>query len=75
MDEKTYKTGATQREAVKRYQAKNKNMYKTISITLPTAEAVASREILKAHNVAPVELWRQAIARLQAESTDTEPKP
>lgn len=71
---KQYKTGKTQREAVKRYQDKNKGMYKTISITLPRAEAEASREIIAAHNTTPAQVWRNAIQRLKTEPipTDTE---
>lgn len=62
-----YKTGKTQRDAVKRYQQKNVGMYKTISITLPSTEAEQSRVLIKAHGTTPVKVWRAAMERLNDE--------
>ncbi len=69
---KQYKTGESQRRAIKAYQERNKGMYKTISITLPSAEAEQSRQIIKEHNTTPAKVWREAMERLNAEPIPTE---
>lgn len=67
MSEKQYKTSQAQRNAIKAYREKNGNKYATISITLTKEEAAAHRQTLAEHNRKPVDIWRDAIERLNAQ--------
>lgn len=73
---KQYKTGKTQRDAVKRYQEKNKGGQKGIGTTYATAECIYIQSIFKAHGVKPSEILRGAAAALrdgQTIRTESEP--
>ena len=61
---KQYKTGKTQREAVKRYQEKNKGAQKGIGATFTAAECDFIQSIFRAHGVKPSEVLRGAAAAL-----------
>lgn len=66
---KRYKTGESQRRAIKAYQSKHKGEYTTISITMRTEQAQADRAAMKEHNTTPAQVWRAAMERLNAEPT------
>lgn len=73
---KQYKTGKTQREAVKRYQEKNKGAQKGIGATYSTAECNYIQSVFKAHGVKPSEVLRGAAAALlDGEPIRTESEP
>lgn len=69
---KRYKTGESQRRAIKAYQSKHKGEYTTISITMRTEQAQADRATIKAHNTTPAQVWRAAMERLNAEPLSTD---
>ena len=57
------------------YRERNGNKYATISICLPMDEKKSHKKILQEHDVAPVDVWRDAIKRLQAQPLPTESAP
>ena len=73
---KQYKTGKTQRDAVKRYQEKNKGKQKGIGTTFNAEECDYIQAIFKAHGVKPSEVLRGAAAALlDGEPIRTEAAP
>ncbi len=73
---KQYKTGKTQRDAVKRYQEKNKGKQKGIGTTFNAEECDYIQAIFKAHGVKPSEVLRgAAVALLEGEPIRTEAAP
>lgn len=71
MDKKQLKTSPAQRKAVEEYRKKHGNKYGTISICLPLKEKEEHKKILQKHNAAPVDVWRDAIERLNAQPIPT----
>ena len=73
---KQYKTGKTQRDAVKRYQEKNKGKQKGIGTTYNAEECDYIQAIFRAHGVKPSEVLRGAAAALlDGEPIRTEAAP
>lgn len=73
-----YKTGKAQREAVKRYQERNKGKQKGIGATFGAAECDFIQKIFKEHGAKPSEVLRGAAAALldgQPIRTEAEPLP
>ena len=70
-DKKQLKTSPAQRRAMDAYRARNGNKYATISICLPREEADEHRATIAAHNARPVDIWRDAIERLNAQPIPT----
>lgn len=59
-----YKTGKTQREAVKRYQARNPERQAGIGATFTKSEKEYIQAIYKRHGVTPAQVMRGAAAAL-----------
>ncbi len=55
------------KEAKRRYAAKVKGKYKTISITQNAEQTEKDRETLKAHNTTVLRVWRKAMTELENE--------
>lgn len=73
---KQYKTGESQRKAVKAYQERNKGAQKGIGATYATEECDYIQSIFKAHKVKPSKVLRGAAAALlegQQIRTQSEP--
>ena len=54
-----------QKRAQRKYSAKVKGKYKTLSITQTTEQTERDREILKRHNTTVLQVWRTAIQALE----------
>ena len=54
-----------QKRAQRKYAAKGKGKYKTLSITQTTEQTERDREILKRHNTTVLQVWRKAIKALE----------
>lgn len=65
MKKKQYKTGESQRKAAQTY--KTAHNVKSFSITMKAEEYEASRQVLTAHNLTPLQAWRRLMSELNAE--------
>lgn len=55
---------ASIRESKRKYAAKVKGKYKTLSITQTAEQTEADRETLKRHNTTVLKVWRKAVDEL-----------
>lgn len=62
---KRYKTGKTQRDAVKAYRERTPQ--KNFSVTVNEKQYAEDRELLNAHGLTTGKFWRWAIEKLKAE--------
>lgn len=72
---KRYKTGKTQRDAVKAYRERTPQ--KNFCVTVNEAQHAEDKKLLDAHGLTTGKFWRWAIEKLKAEPipTDTDTPP